>query len=216
VTQRIELGNQLEGREQIRAHVLSLGSGARVIDIGGVAGGGWTAEFRTHCADINAPEGDGAYFRVDVCRRESWDQLLEWVRVNGLWDFAICTHTLEDLYNPIVALELLPRIARAGVIATPSARTELSHVESGGYLGNIHHHWLFYPRDGRVEIAPKLGLLERLAGDGLSFERHVEEQRVWWEGELNWCQFMNGYLGPSPDAVQSSFNHIINLARAQA
>lgn len=211
---RIELGNQLEGRDQIIAHCQSLGSGARIIDLGGVAGGSWTSSVRTHCADINAPEGDSKYFRMDICRRDSWDQLLEVVARDGLWDFAICTHTLEDLYNPIVALELLPRIARAGVIATPSLRTELSHVESGDYLGNIHHHWLFYPRGDRLEIAPKLALLERMDGN-LSFERRIEEQRVWWEGAIDWQQFMGGYLGPSPGDVRSQFQSLVDQARAQ-
>ena len=138
-----------------------------VIDIGGSAGS-WTHDIRDCLVDYIAPPSGDRVLALDICSEAAWDQLRAVVHRRGApFDFAICTHTLEDLYNPFLTLDHLPSIARGGVISMPSLRTELyAHTESaqGYWLGYYHHHWMFDQDSGhdRMMIAPKLPLLEVL------------------------------------------------------
>ena len=68
---------------------------------------------------------------------------------------------------------------------------------------------------GIASLATLKFLVENNNATQKSTEAQVEEQRVWWTDTLEWQQFMNGYLGPSPSAVRSAFNSIIDQARSQ-
>ena len=58
-------------------------------------------------------------------------------------DFIICSHTLEDLRDPIRVCPEMNRVAKAGYIEVPSRRMEsIRDLEHPGYPGYYHHHWL--------------------------------------------------------------------------
>ena len=63
------------------------------------------------------------------------------VKKSGKFDCAICTHILEDLRNPVMPLKMLPLIAKAGFVATPSDHAELARFKVGptGPRGWMHH-----------------------------------------------------------------------------
>ena len=178
----------------------------RVVDIGGVAGGSWTKDVADLTVDINSPT-----LPIDICKREEWDVLLDDVQKNGLYDYAICTHTLEDIYNPFTTLDLLPTVAKAGIITMPSIRSELSRVESASWLGYIHHRWIFSQRDGMMLVIPKLSMLERLVGNSVQFDKEQEEVIYEWTGTVPYKIFMNNYLGPDAMTVINEFKSVINI-----
>lgn len=178
----------------------------RVVDIGGVAGGSWTKDVADLTVDINSPT-----LPIDICKREEWDVLLDDVQKNGLYDYAICTHTLEDIYNPFTTLDLLPLVAKAGIITMPSIRSELSRVESASWLGYIHHRWIFSQRDGMMLVIPKLSMLERLVGNSVQFDKEQEEVIYEWTGAIPYKIFMNNYLGPDAMTVINEFKSVINI-----
>ena len=158
-----------------------------VIDLGGSAYS-WTDHIRDHLVDIQAEDGVDTT-RMDLCRREDWHRLLDLVdRRGSLFDYAICTHTLEDLYNPYTALELLPRIARSGVITMPSLRCETAAAEStnGVFFGYLHHHWI-WDRNARGEILviPKWPVVEALARAEFAHvnNTHVDTVMYEWAGD---------------------------------
>lgn len=73
------------------------------------------------------------------------------------FDFVSCTHTLEDIRDPLVALTEMQRIGKAGFIAVPNRHTELSNLQrfspfgsqssiGGHHLGFAHHRWIFHVR----------------------------------------------------------------------
>lgn len=180
--------------------------GYRVIDLGGTAGG-WSQDLVTVTLDICAP-ASADNIRADLCREPDWQILLDQVSVRGPYDFAICTHTLEDIYNPITALELLPKIARAGIITMPTARTELSHVEHPGWLGYIHHRWIFDQQHDHMLLVPKLTVLEHLVGNRFDPPSPQEICYI-WQDTIPYQIFMDNYLGPNVGFVVHNYQDFI-------
>ena len=77
----------------------------------------------------------------DICDREPWPF------DDGRFDFAVCSHTLEDLRDPVWVCAELNRVARAGYLETPSRLEEQSWGVIGDHVGWSHHRWL-------VDVAP--------------------------------------------------------------
>ena len=175
----------------------------RVIDIGGDAIG-WSAPIVDMVVDINSEPSEKS-MKFDICKVSEWDRLLELVARDGLYDYAICTHTLEDVYNPFTALEFLPKIARAGIITMPSVITELSRIESKSYLGFIHHRWIFDKQGDEMLVVPKLSMLETLVEDTIKQDLDRDEICYEWEGSIEYRHFMNNFLGPNNHVVINEY-----------
>lgn len=85
----------------------------------------------------------------DICTREPWPFR------DKEFDFAICSHTLEDVRDPIWVCSELVRVAKAGYIETPSRLEEQSYGFQGPWVGWGHHHWLVETDDNRVRFTFK-------------------------------------------------------------
>jgi len=104
------------------------------------------------------------------------------------FDFVICSHTLEDVRDPIWVCSELNRIGKAGYIEVPSRLEEQSYGVQGPWVGWGHHHWLadIVPQRS-IEFTFKHHVINRA---GAHFpagfhQRLVPEERVqmlWWEG----------------------------------
>lgn len=135
-----------------------LPSSARVVDVGGGGApfpradyvldlGSYENRARLGRLDIGCPErfSRETWIRTDVCAREPWPF------ENKFFDYAICSHLLEDVRDPVWVCSELSRVARAGYIETPSRIVEQSRgVEHPVYAGFYHHRWLVETRDGRL------------------------------------------------------------------
>lgn len=176
----------------------------KVIDIGGVAGGGWSNPYVDLIVDINAQDGPRA-MSIDITRPEAWTKLLDHVAQHGLFDYAICNHTLEDVHNPFTTLELLPKIAQGGILSMPSANTELTRLD-GDFLGYIHHRWIFDQDQGSIFVMPKLGYLESDLSVRRQLNPEIIEIRYQWQGSLPFKIFMDNYLGPTTSHVRDQLN----------
>ncbi len=80
------------------------------------------------------------------------------------FDFCLCTHTLEDLYNPFLIMGEMSRVSKRGYISTPSMGKdmEFSHYNLTDWKtgarrvpGMAHHKWFFYDKKGVIQILPK-------------------------------------------------------------
>ena len=179
----------------------------KVIDVGGNAVG-WSASIADVVVDINSPDSDNN-INMDICKSSGWDKLLELVEREGMFDYAICTHTLEDIYNPFSALDYFPKIARAGIITMPSMTADLSNGESPNWLGYIHHRWVFDQVDGEMIVAPKLTFLEYLVSGNIVRDLANEEIRYDWTDSIPYRHFMNNYLGPDMWTVVNEYQQFI-------
>lgn len=103
-------------------------------------------------------------------------------------DVAICSHTLEDLRDPVWVCAELNRVAKAGYIEVPSRLEEQSWGVNGPFVGWSHHRWLVDVEHGGLEFVFKLHSLharpEQHFPPGF-WERLSEQERVrtlWWTG----------------------------------
>jgi hypothetical protein len=119
----------------------------------------------------------------DVCDREPWPF------ADGRFDYAVCTHTLEDLRDPIWVCREIQRVARAGYVEVPAVVEDLTWGIQGPWVGWSHHRWLCLPEDGGLTFVHKPHLLcaeGRHLPAGTCDELAPEERvtGVYWEGEL--------------------------------
>ncbi len=77
------------------------------------------------------------WVRLDLCDRAPWPF------PDKFFDYAVCSHLLEDVRDPVWVCAEIRRVAKAGYIETPSRAVEQSKgVEHPLYAGYYHHRWL--------------------------------------------------------------------------
>jgi FkbM family methyltransferase len=169
-----------------------------VIDVGAAANP-WSAEVLDATFDMNACAAAPLQFTGNLNDPRSWDAVLRHVSRHGRFSYAICSHTLEDLAYPAMALEMLPRIADAGYISAPSRYLEALRPE-GPYRGFIHHRWVLDSFEDELVLAPKIGLLEYLALGGEAAWPAAPERfefQLIWRGAIAFRPLNGDYLGPT-------------------
>jgi hypothetical protein len=172
----------------------TLPADALVLDVGGwarpLARADWVLDLMpyetrgSYGLDGTPPERFSVqtWVRRDVCDREPWPF------EDGRFDFAVCSHTLEDVRDPVWVCSELVRVARAGYVEVPSRLEEQSFGVHGPWVGWSHHHWLVDVGPGSVELVFKPHVIHARESDHfpagfhetLSAEERV--QTLWWEG----------------------------------
>ncbi len=185
----------------------NLDPGFKVIDLGGGLDG-WTKEIVDFIADIGVTDTDSTK-RVDLCNPADFNKLLAYVEQHGKFDYAICTHTLEDVYDPFLALKNLPKIAKRGIITMPSIVAELSPVQSLAWRGYLHHRWIYDFQEGKILIIPKITLFESLVKVKLTKTKNSEVRFDWFD-DIPYEVFMNNYSGPDTQTVIKEFSSLID------
>jgi FkbM family methyltransferase len=187
-----------------------------VIDIGG-SFNGWSMPVLDALIDINLPkemDRNIAHFRIDINDRDGWALVLEYVEKNGKFDFSICSHTLEDIRDPVFACEMISAISKEGFVAVPSKYRELSRFELGPnyYRGYIHHRWIYTVKDGRFVGIPKLNVIDFLSKlDSIAdFAEHKNELRFYWYNSIPLNIVNDDYMGPDAQAVISYFDLLLS------
>jgi len=120
----------------------------------------------------------------DLCHREPWPF------ADDQFDFAVCSHVLEDVRDPVWVCSELSRVARAGYVEVPSRLEEHALGVHGPWAGWSHHHWLCDVVDGRLEVVFKAHEIHGTPEAHFPAGFHgtlSESQRVltlWWEGAV--------------------------------
>lgn len=186
-----------------------------VIDVGG-SHTMWAKEFNPVVVDINAPGGSVKYFQGNINMPTVWNDILAYVEEHGKFNFCVCTHTLEDIANPRLAIEMMPRIADSGYIAVPSKYVELARDPGGPirpcFRGSIHHRWIYNYEDETIVAYPKVNLIEKLdildeVAAKLTNDNY--ELQFHWEGDLLINFINDDYLGPSDTAVMGYYQNLL-------
>ena len=170
--------------------------GALVLDVGGwakpLARADWVMDVMPHdTRGLLGQEGEGeerftasTWIQRDICDREPWPF------DDGRFDFAVCSHVLEDIRDPLFVCSELRRVARAGYIEVPSRLEEQSLWVQGPWVGWGHHHWLIDVVGNRIDFLFKPHILhgrEELSFPNAFHKRLTPEQcveQLWWEGDF--------------------------------
>jgi methyltransferase family protein len=180
-------------REAARRRILdTVPDDALVLDVGG-----WAVPFprADWVLDLGAYETRGewgyegersaerftaeTYVQRDICDREPWPF------ADAQFDFAICSHTLEDVRDPVWVCSELSRVAKAGYVEVPSRLQEQSWGVQGEMTGWSHHHWLIEVVDGGLEFLFKSHLVHSPGYHLPAFPDGAEATtHLWWEGTL--------------------------------
>jgi hypothetical protein len=129
------------------------------------------------------------YIRRDICDRTPWpfaDQSI---------DYCTCSHTLEDLRDPLWVCHEMMRVAKRGYIETPSRIFEASrNREPGVPVGLSHHRWHVELEGTHITFSPKNHDLHGDSGLSLpeSYWRTLPEEQMvtwlFWEGSFSWSE----------------------------
>jgi len=193
-----------------------LGDDALVLDVGGWAKplprADWVLDLMPHETRglygrlSDEPERFTAdtWVQTDICARDPWPF------DDNQFDFSVCTHTLEDVRDPIWVCGELNRVSRAGYLEVPSRLEEQSFGVHGAWVGWSHHRWLVDVSAGLMEFAFKPHMLQAREefrfpaafGAGLSAEQRV--QTMFWEGGFDCRERI--FIGPDEiDVYLASF-----------
>jgi len=208
-----------DARSQYRAigdrkEVLSLLSShpkKRVLDVG-YSANTWSSKFVTHYIDIQqSTDQSKISFVGDINSPQVWEAVEKDVLKNGLFDYCICSHTLEDIVNPVFVALMIKKFCRAGFIAVPSKFTEMKTVE-GPYRGYIHHRYIYNFEDGKLIGYPKLNFIEydrRFDALANQFKVENSELQLFWDGGFELKIINDNYMGPNVTAVLGYYNNLL-------
>jgi SAM-dependent methyltransferase len=129
--------------------LFQIASGYKVLDIGG-----WAMPFNRadYVLDIQPYETRGMFGSLgpgpERFTRDCWIvrdicDHTPYPFPDKFFDYVICSHTLEDIRDPIFVCSEMNRIGKRGYIEVPSMLEELCMgVEHRRYAGRSHHRWL--------------------------------------------------------------------------
>jgi Methyltransferase domain len=126
------------------------------------------------------------WVRRDICDREPWPF------PDKHFDFVICSHTLEDVRDPLWICSELTRVGKAGYVEIPSRLFETSRgVERPGMAGLSHHRWLIDIEGSHLRFWQKLHMIhERRFSLPERYRRRLTEessvQWLFWDGAFTW------------------------------
>ena len=166
------------------------------------------------CADFTVIEIGAAGWAADICDSaapvsgdlndpRSWEPALRHTARRGRFSYAVCSHALQALAYPATVLQMLPRIAEAGIITAPSRYLESLRHE-GPYRGFLPHRWVLDAVGEALVLAPKIAMLEHLsmageAGWAAAPERF--ELQICWRGAIDFSILGDDDLGSDRNAA---------------
>lgn len=94
------------------------------------------------------------WVRRDICDRTPWPF------VDRQFDFVVCSHTLEDVRDPLAVCAEIIRVGKRGYIEVPSRAWESCRgLERPRQAGLSHHRWLIEVHDATLTFLPKYHMI---------------------------------------------------------
>lgn len=174
----------------------------KTIDVGGSLDF-WTYPESRYVADLLPVERfepqETTFFKIELGRKNTYTELIDYVDKNGKFDFSVCSHTLEDVFNPIDVIELLEKISHRGFVSVPSKFNEFSKLFDNDYYGNAHHKQILDYYDNQLIIYPKFPFIEK------RIERVNEIMTINKGNELNfiWEEKIENRIFSENDIIKS-------------
>lgn len=109
------------------------------------------------------------------------------------FDFVVCKHTLEDMYDPFPLCAEMERVAKAGYVETPSPVAELCRGVDGltapKYRGYHHHRFVVWQTHDELRFVTKYPFVEYMGFGEENLAERLRQPKYWntyhlWEGSL--------------------------------
>ena len=130
-----------------------------------------------------------SYHQLDICGPNPWPFR------NKQFDFVLCSHTLEDVRDPIFVCREINRVGKSGYIEVPSRLVEsMRGIERPFFCGYYHHRWLCEVENTSIAFQFKPAMLHAYRQFYLRkpWFRTVRPERAvsyfFWEGEFQYCE----------------------------
>lgn len=160
------------------------------IDVGASAEPWSYPECKVFLDVVHPNKPDVIFHEIDLQNRKELDRFVEKIQLEGKFDYSICSHTIEDIFNPIDVLEFLPKISKRGYIAIPSKYDEFSKLYERKYRGNAHHKQFFDVINDELVIYPKFSFIEiDERSDEITKLYKGKELVIFWEDSINYRVF---------------------------
>lgn len=125
---------------------------------------------------IGLPKSQGG--EIEYFNKATWIQRdicdkTPWPFEDKFFDFSICSHTLEDIRDPLFVCSELIRVSKMGYIEVPSRVYETCRgIEPGSdIVGLSHHRWLIEIAGSHIQFTMKYHMIH--AHPNLSFHHTV-------------------------------------------
>ncbi len=100
--------------------------------------------------------GDQEWFTKDTWVQKDICDHLPWPFEDKQFDFVICSHTLEDVRDPLWVCSELIRVGKRGYIEVPSREWETCRgIERPNLVGMSHHRWLVEIANSHIHFLQK-------------------------------------------------------------
>ena len=117
------------------------------------------------------------------------------------FDFVVCRHMLEDMYNPFPLCAEMSRVAKAGYVETPSPIAELGRGVDGGsppFRGYHHHRFVIWTAGDELRFVSKYAFVEYLRFDERLIDQRLRADPHCWNTYYMWNDRINVVHRQSP------------------
>jgi hypothetical protein len=171
----------------------------------------WSYPECKYTADqLEVEKEDNIHFKIDFNDKNSYTSLLQYVEQNGMFDYSICSHTLEDIFLPFEVVELIFKISKRGFISMPSKYDEFSYLFDNSYLGNAHHKQIFDVINDKLMLFPKYSFIERnTETQEIQRQNKGAELYLFWDTSFEYSFFGQGtHFYSDKDLINTYFNEL--------
>jgi hypothetical protein len=200
------------GAYQQKIKELILKNNYNSVDIGGSINSWSYPECKTYIDAISPKYNDITLHQVNLENEDDRNKVLDYVNQNGKFDFSICSHTIEDIFNPIDVIKFLTKISKKGYIAIPSKFNEFKHLYGNAYRGNGHHKQFLDVKDNKIVIYPKFSFIETDNRSDLILNNGKgDELNIMWDENIDFKVFGDGTPFFGDDSLINAFyNELLN------
>jgi len=181
--------------------LLKIKASDKILDIGGSMMQHSTIKIDT-LADLIRPE-DAPYIRSKLMAKnfikvDINHEMLPFK--NKSFDVVLCTHTLEDLPNPFLVMDEMSRVARRGLIVTPTMGVDMvfSEIDFTDWLtgarrvpGQAHHKWFFINKRSSLSVIPKNFPILYTSDFQVTNWFGEKEMIYVWENDIKYKEFLS-------------------------
>jgi len=141
---------------------------------------------------LSTPEyrvSQNTWYTGDICAPQVWANIPD-----KAYDFVLCTHTLEDLRDPLFVCGQLQRVGKAGYIEVPSRFRECLKVNADEVVtGWEHHRWIVEVENGTIFFKDKIPWIHHFdylgeARRDQAFDYFKQFTAIHWIGSFDYAE----------------------------